>query len=136
MRPTATNRAKQTGRTRVMIVDPEWKLGLKLADCLANSGYHAVLVRNLESMIDDIKEIQPDTILLSPDFRDESPGRQEVETLRIVNTLCPQTHVLTPTEPKRVIPAGTVSNQLNSPAQNRVEELVQAKLGIPFARIH
>lgn len=135
MRPPITNRAKQTGRTRVMIVDPEWKVGLKLADCLATSGYHAVLVRNLESMIDDIGEIQPAAILLSPDPRDQSHGRQEVDTLRIVNTLCPQTHVLTLAEPKQETQAGAVRKQLHSPAQNRVEELVRAKFGIPLARI-
>ncbi len=135
MRPPTTNRAKQTGRARVMIVDPEWEFGLKLADCLATGGYHAVLVRNLESMIDEIGEIQPDAILLSPDPREASHGKQEVETLRIVNTLCPQTHVLTLAEPKQEIQAGSVPKQLHSPAQHRVEELVRVKLGIPFARI-
>ena len=61
------NSTKQTGRSRVMIVDPEWQFGLKLADCLATNGYHAVLVRDLQSMLTELGEIQPEAILLSSD---------------------------------------------------------------------
>jgi hypothetical protein len=135
------NSPNQAGRTRVMIVDPEWQLGLKLADCLATSGYQAVLVRNLESMMDDIGEIQPDAILLSSDASVEKRARHAAETIRIVNTLCPQAYVLALAEPKQENQANpgpqTASPQKRpSPiVQNRVEELVRAKLGIPCARV-
>lgn len=68
------NSTKQTGRSRVMIVDPEWQFGLKLADCLATNGYHAVLVRDLQSMLTELGEIQPEAILLSSDSCDEKRG--------------------------------------------------------------
>jgi hypothetical protein len=135
------NRPNQAGRTRVMIVDPEWQLGLKLADCLATSGYQAVLVRTLESMIDEIGEIQPDAILLSSDASVEERARQAAETIQIVNTLCPQAYVLALAEPKQESrnnhrPQTAASLKLSSPiVQNRVEDLVRAKLGIPCARV-
>ncbi|MCC2642442.1 MAG: protein of unknown function, putative Response regulator [Nitrospira sp.] len=131
----------QAGRTRVMIVDPEWQLGLKLADCLATSGYQAVLVRNLESMMDEIGEIQPDAILLSSDASVEERARQAAETIRIVNTLCPQAYVLALAEPRQKCRDHQLLQTTPSPkrptplVQNRVEELVRAKLGIPCARV-
>lgn len=135
------NSLNQTGRTRVMIVDPEWQLGLKLADCLATSGYQAVLVRTLESMMDEIGEIQPDAILLSSDASVEERARQAAETIRIVNTLCPQAYVLALAEPiqksrdSQRPQTATSHKRPTFIVQNRVEELVRAKLGIPCARV-
>lgn len=45
MNATSTH-TKPAGRVRIVIVDPELRLGLRLADCLATSGYQAVLVRD------------------------------------------------------------------------------------------
>ena len=86
---------KQTGRSRVMIVDPELQFGLKLADCLATNGYHAVLVRDLQSMLTELREIQPEAILLSSDSCEEKRGTAELDTLRALNVLCPQAPILT-----------------------------------------
>lgn len=134
------SRAKQTGRSRVMIVDPELQFGLKLADCLATNGYHAVLVRDLESMLAELGEIQPEAILLSPDSCDEERGTAEFDTLRAINVLCPQAPVLTLAEPRHEVsaplspPIDSLQSRPTPLAQNRVEELLRAKLGIPCVR--
>ena len=60
-------------RERVVIVDRDLDFGLKLADCLASSGYHAVLGRSLDAMLEDIGEMQPGAILLM--WRKASPVR-------------------------------------------------------------
>ena len=62
------------GRERVVIVDRDLDFGLKLADCLASSGYHAVLGRSLDAMLEDLDELKPDAILLSSDPRDQDKG--------------------------------------------------------------
>ena len=134
------NSTKQTGRSRVMIVDPELQFGLKLADCLATKGYQAVLVRNLQSMLAELGEIQPEAILLSSDSCEEEREAAEPETLRALNLLCPQAPVLTVAEPTRD-PSGALSPPIDArashqtPAGNhRVEELLRATLGIPCVR--
>ena len=134
------NSTKQTGRSRVMIVDPEWQFGLKLADCLATNGDHAVLVRDLQSMLTELGEIQPEAILLSSDSCDEKRGTAELDTLRALNVLCPQAPILTVVEPMRDA-LGTLSPPIDARPRhqaplvhNRVEELLRANLGIPCVR--
>ncbi len=127
---------KQTGRSRVMIVDPELQFGLKLADCLATNGYHAVLVRDLHSTLTELREIQPDAILLSSDSRDEQQGTAEFDTLRALNDLCPQASVLTVVEPVRdavvgLSPQNARQGRPTPLADHRVQELLRAQLGIP-----
>ena len=134
------NSTKQTGRSCVMIVDPELQFGLKLADCLATNGYHAVLVRDLQSMLTELGEIQPEAILLSSDSCEKERILAEFDTLQALNVLCPQAPVLTVAEP---MPAA--SSTLSPPVDarpshhaplvhNRVEELLRANLGIPCVR--
>ena len=128
---------KQTGRSRVMIVDSEIQFGLKLADCLATNGYHAVLVRDLHSMLTELREIQPEAILLSVDSGDEQERIAELDSLRALNDLWPQTPVLTVVEPVgdaavALSPPQDARQSLPTPlAHHRVEELLRAQLGIP-----
>ncbi len=140
MSPTMHN-AKQPGRSRVMIVDSEWQFGLKLADCLATSGYQAVLVRDLESTLAQLGEIQPEAILLSQDFGGAERNRTGVDALRTVNMLCPQAPVLTLTQPLHHawtgLPQSIDSLAAGSipPLEHPVEEVLLATLGIPCVRI-
>lgn len=135
------NSSHRTARTRVMIVDPEWQFGLELADCLATSGYQAILVRSLESMIDDLGEMQPGAILLHADSYDQQLADHGAETLQAVKALCPQAPVLTLTKPAQDTLRETQSGQgalAKRPSaipSNRVEELLRTKLGIPCARL-
>lgn len=131
----------QTARIRVMIVDPGWQFGLELADCLATSGYQAVLVRNLESMIDDLGELQPGAILLHADSHDRHLADQGNDTLQAVKALCPQAPVLTLTKPEqdtvtkaRAKHLALATHPIDIPS-NRVEDLLRTQLGIPCARL-
>jgi len=132
--------AKQPGRSRVMIVDAELQFGLRLADCLATSGYHAVLVRDLESTLNQLREIQPAAILLSRDSGASSRSNPEGDALRTVNALCPQASVLAlprhrfsfmQSPSTGASPAGTAGPPLERP----VEEVLSATLGIPCERL-
>ena len=135
------NHAKPSGRSRVMIVDPELQFGLKLADCLATSGYAAVLVRDLESTLAQLREIQPDAILLSHDS-DELPRSSSAEgTLRAVNALCPQAPVLTLTHTQRSVRT-YIARSISPPPSdsiahpgNRVEDILRSMLGVPCVRV-
>ena len=130
---------QRKARTRIMIVDPEWQFGLELADCLATSGYQAVLVRSLESMLDDLGELQPGAILLRADSRDNKLGGHESQTLETVRALCPQASMLMLAKPDTdtlpAISARSVEQALPAASSTRVEELLQAKLRIPCARV-
>lgn len=139
MSPTM-HHAKQPARSRVMIVDAELQFGLKLADCLATRGYHAVLVRDLESTMAQLGEIKPAAILLSQDSGGSRPDLPGVDALRRVNSLCPQAPVLALTQhrPKNglspsmaPLPSGSTSPPLDHP----VEQVLLATLGIPCVRL-
>lgn len=136
---TTVNRVKQKGRTRVMIVDPEWQFGLELADCLATSGYQAILVRNLESIIDNLGELQPGAILLRADSYGDRLGGQGAETLETVKALCPQAPMLMLSKQSQdtlpAMPQPATEGHTSDIPPTRVVELLQTKLGIPCARL-
>ena len=133
------NSPHPTARTKVMIVDPEWKFGLELADCLATGGYQAILVRSLESMIDDLGELQPGAILLRADSHEDTFGGQGTDTLETVKALCPQAPMLMLSKPGQdTLPARqhcTTEDRTTIAPPTRVVELLQTKLGIPCARL-
>ena len=135
----STNNHQRKARTRVMIVDPEWQFGLELADCLATSGYQAVLVRSLESMLGDLGELQPGAILLRADSRDSKLGGHEPRTLEAVRTLCPQASMLMLAKPDSdtlsAVSRDKVEQTPPVASSTRVEALLQAKLRIPCARM-
>jgi DNA-binding response OmpR family regulator len=92
---TSVSRA---GRARVLIVDPDLRFGLTLADWLAANGYHPILVRSLGTVIDELGDIQPDAILLSSDpLRQESPAHSG-DALPLVRDACPTVPVITITQ--------------------------------------
>jgi DNA-binding NtrC family response regulator len=130
-----------TSRERVVIVDRDLDFGLKLADCLASSGYHAVLGRSLDAMLEDLGEMQPGAIVLSSDPCDGEWGSDGDATLQEVRTLCPEAPVITLTKPGQAASAGmrlqkrTLEGRSKPMAPNRVEELLRTKLGIPCARV-
>ena len=128
-------------RERVVIVDRNFDFGLKLADCLASSGYHAVLGRSLDAILDDLSEMQPDAILLSPEPWDHGILGEETETLRTVKALCPLAPVISVMKPAQdTLPGpssthGACDGRSRPSTVNRVEELLRTQLGIPCARV-
>lgn len=129
------------GRERVVIVDRDLDFGLKLADCLASSGYHAVLGRSLDAMLEDLDELKPDAILLSSDPRDQDKGGQGADTLQTVKALYPQLPVMTLMKPggdRFIQVRAQESHRTTRPVSaqiNRVEELLQGTFGISCARM-
>ena len=87
-----------TGRERVVIVDRDLDFGLKLADYLASSGYHAVLGRSLRAMMNDLTEMQPGAILLCSESTDHNLGAEEAEAVQAVKCLYPEAPVITLTK--------------------------------------
>lgn len=139
---SATTVHKPAGRARIMIVDPELSLGLRLADCLATSGYHAMLVRDLESTLAQLGEIQPEVILLSQDASDTQQPVAGIDTLQIVNRLCPHAPVLALNRsPERTLPIAAQRSAIPpTPPRlalqnNVVEDVLRAQLGIPCMRL-
>ncbi|MGC3976392.1 MAG: hypothetical protein QM771_18700 [Nitrospira sp.] len=133
---------KQAGRSRVMIVDSAMQFGLKLADCLATRGYHAVLVRDLESTLEELGEIRPEAILFSHDSGGSHRPSPGLDALRALNALCPQAPVLALTEPVHPSLSGvsqsidTLSAESASPPlEHPVEKVLLTTLGIPCVRL-
>ena len=130
------------GRERVVIVDRDLDFGLKLADCLASSGYHAVLGRSLDAMLEDLDELKPGAILLSSDPRDQDKGGQGADTLQTVKALYPQLPVMTLMKPgggdRFIQVRAQESHRTTHPVSaqiNRVEELLQGTFGISCAHM-
>lgn len=131
------------GRERVVIVDRDLDFGLKVADYLASSGYHAVLARSLDAMLDDLSEMRPGAILLSDETPEEDTGGTGTETLRALKALCPHAPVITFVKP----PKGGSTAFRSHPTERSttewagssrisgVEEVLRAKLGIPCSRV-
>jgi DNA-binding response OmpR family regulator len=82
----------------VLIVDPDLRFGLALADGLATSGYHPILVRHLASVLDELGDMRPDAILLSSDPQRQEWPTQSGDGLRLVRSACPTVPVITITK--------------------------------------
>jgi hypothetical protein len=135
------NSTKQTGRSRVMIVDPEWQFGLKLA------GIASRPMGTMQFSFETFNPCSPSSgrysrrpSCLVRDSCDEKRGTAELDTLRALNVLCPQAPILTVVEPMRDA-LGTLSPPIDARPRhqaplvhNRVEELLRANLGIPCVR--
>lgn len=52
-------------RACVMIMDQDLDFGIKLADWLAVHGYQAVLVRSLETAIEECRQLRPQAVFLA-----------------------------------------------------------------------
>jgi DNA-binding NtrC family response regulator len=130
-----------SGRQRVVIVDRNLDFGLELADCLASSGYHAVLGRSLDAMLKDLREMQPGAILLSSDPSDQEREDSGAETLQTVKALCPHVPVITLMKPAQDHRAefralrGNGISRSEAPQVNRMEELLRGKLGVSCSRM-
>lgn len=55
-------------RACVLIVDHDLEYGIKLADWLAAHAYQAVLVRSLETAIDECRELRPQAVFIGLSF--------------------------------------------------------------------
>ncbi len=82
-------------RPCVMIVDHDLDFGIKLADWLAAHGYQAVLVRSVETAIDECRDLRPQAIFIGLDHTDPTPSMNLRELFRAIETACPGISVVT-----------------------------------------
>jgi DNA-binding NtrC family response regulator len=126
-------------RERIVIVDRDLDFGLKLADCLASSGYHAVLSRSLDAMLPELSEMQPGAILLSSDVRAQEGDAAVAETLQAVKALCPRAPVINLMKPRHDRFPELFSQRASAgdaaTKSARMEAFLQGKLGISCARM-
>jgi DNA-binding NtrC family response regulator len=88
-------------RTRVMIVEQDLDLGLKLADWLATQGYQPVFVRSVDAAIDELSGVRPQAIFVGLGCSEPAARIDIAEVLLMIQTVCPR------------VPAITVSGQTN-----------------------
>ena len=87
---------RQNGeRTRVMIVEQDLDLGLKLADWLATHGYQPVFVRSVDAAIDELSGIRPQAIFVGLGCSEPASQIDIAEVLLMIQTVCPRVRTIT-----------------------------------------
>jgi DNA-binding NtrC family response regulator len=81
-------------RKQIMIVNHEGEFAHKLADWLAADGYEVIIAQEVRDVIDLLKEMEPDGILLDLHL----PIMNGVELLRIIKAIYPHVPVVTTAE--------------------------------------
>jgi DNA-binding NtrC family response regulator len=82
-------------RTRVMIVEPDWDFGIKLADWLAAHGYQPVLVRSVDAAITELSDIRPQAVFVGLGSSKLAGPIGAAEVLLLIQTICPRVPVIT-----------------------------------------
>lgn len=82
-------------RTRVMIVEPDWDFGIKLADWLAAHGYQPVLVRSINEAIAELSAVRPQAVFIGLGSPDQAARIDASEALLLIQTICPRAPVIT-----------------------------------------
>lgn len=88
-----TNR-QHVERTRVMIVEQDQELGLKLADWLATHGYHPVFIRTVNAAIDGLAGFKPKAVFVGLGCSAPAARVDMVEILLLIQTICPSVPVI------------------------------------------
>lgn len=87
---------RQNGeRTRVMIVEQDLDLGMKLADWLATHGYQPVFVRTVDAAIDELSSVRPRAIFVGLGCSEPAARIDIAEVLLMIQTVCPRVPVTT-----------------------------------------
>jgi len=75
------------GRTRALVVEKDWEVGIKPADRLAAEGYHPVLVRSVDVAIAGLRSIRPRVILIGHRCSEPAAQADTTDALRLIQTL-------------------------------------------------
>lgn len=81
-------------RIRVMIVDTDWNLGIKLADWLAAHGYQPVLHRSYNDALAEVNSIRPEAIIMAVDSCSLTEQADVSELLFRLQTVCPDLPII------------------------------------------
>ena len=82
-------------RACVMIVDHDLEYGIKLADWLAAHGYQAVLVRSLETAIDECRDLRPHAVFIGLNFSEPVATLSLRRLFRTIKATSPHVPVVT-----------------------------------------
>lgn len=85
-------------RTCVMIVEPDVKIGNKLADWLVAHGYQPVLVRSVEAAIEQLRDLRPRLVFVGGGHSEPAAQFEISEILRVIRVECPGAPMLTITD--------------------------------------
>jgi DNA-binding response OmpR family regulator len=82
-------------RTCVIIVEPDVKIGIKLADWLAAHGYQAVLIRSVEAAIEELRDVRTRLVFVGGSHSEPAALLEISEILRVIRAACPAVPMLT-----------------------------------------
>ncbi len=82
-------------RACVLIVDHDLEYGIKLADWLAAHGYQAVLVRSMETAIEECRDLRPHAVFIGFNFSEPVATLSLRRLFRTIKTTSPHAPVVT-----------------------------------------
>ncbi len=106
-------------RVCIMIVDHDLEYGIKLADWLAAHGYQAVLVRSMETAIDECRDLRPQAIFIGLSSSEPVSTLTLRRLFRRIKTTSPHVPIITmggwTSEDQKTIPNGSSHRHLHLP---------------------
>ena len=82
-------------RACVMIVDHDLEYGIKLADWFAVHGYQAVLVRSMETAIDECRDLRPHAVFIGLNFSEPVATLDLRRLFRTIKATSPHVPIVT-----------------------------------------
>ena len=82
-------------RACIVIVDHDLEYGIKLADWLAAHGYQAVLVRSMETAIDECRDLRPHAVFIGLNFSEPVATLSLRRLFRAIKATSPHVPVIT-----------------------------------------
>ncbi len=82
-------------RACIMIVDHDLEYGIKLADWFAAHGYQAVLVRSMETAIDECRDLRPHAVFIGLNFSEPVATLSLRRLFRTIKATSPHVPVVT-----------------------------------------
>jgi DNA-binding NtrC family response regulator len=129
--------SQQNGkRTCVMIVEPDWDFGIKLADWLASQGYQPVLTRTIDSAIVEFGSVRPQAIFVGLQSSVPQSQMNAGEVLLMIQTICPLVPIIAIADEARQVQTQVVLRRgvrrfLVKPVEfSQIGEVLQSELSV------
>ena len=129
--------SQQNGkRTCVMIVEPDWDFGIKLADWLASQGYQPVLTRTIDAAIVEFGSVRPQAIFIGLQSSVPQSQMNPGEVLLMIQTICPLVPIIAIADEARQVKTQLVFRRgvrrfLVKPVEfSQIGEVLQSELSV------
>ena len=129
--------SQQNGkRTCVMIVEPDWDFGIKLADWLASQGYQPVLTRTIDAAIVEFGSVRPQAIFVGLQSSVPQSQMNAGEVLLMIQTICPLVPIIAIADEARQVQTQVVLRRgvrrfLVKPVEfSQIGEVLQSELSV------